>query len=254
MTSDETSATPENAPEAAPQAGGPWVIRHVEFETSGTQRKHFPKEPSLPEIAFVGRSNVGKSSLLNALVNRKRLAHVSSTPGRTQLVNFFMVNGDTRLVDLPGYGFAKAPKEVKQHWDKMITNYLLGNRQLRLVVTLFDSRRDLTPEDESLLNWLKHYDFPFLVVITKSDKLNRSQQAQKKRQLTQQLAPWNPKGVVLFSALNRSGRDELLIEVGRLLAESSVRDPRLAQPSEAANAPDTSADAEASVDVESDEE
>lgn len=235
MTTDESPTPPENTPEDASLAAGPWIIRNVEFETSGTQRKHFPKEPSLPEIAFVGRSNVGKSSLLNVLVNRKRLAHVSSTPGRTQLVNFFLVNGDTRLVDLPGYGFAKAPKEVKQHWDKMITNYLLGNRQLRLVVTLFDGRRDLTPEDESLLNWLKHYDFPFLAVITKSDKLNRSQQAQKKRQLTQQLAQWNPKGVVLFSALNRSGRDELLQEVGRLLAESTVRDPRLAQQGESSD-------------------
>jgi len=196
----------------------PWVIRDVQFEKSGTQRKHFPKEPVLPEVAFVGRSNVGKSSLLNVLVNRKRLAHVSSTPGRTQLVNFFMGNGDTRLVDLPGYGFAKAPKDVKKHWDKMITNYLLGNRQLRLVCTLFDIRREPTDEDASLLDWLKHYDMPFLAVITKADKLPRSGQMQAKQKLAKWLEPWGPQGIVLFSALKRTGRDDLLLEIGKALA------------------------------------
>lgn len=209
----------ESTPDVKPATGGPWVIKSVEFEKSGSQRKHFPKEPRLPEVAFVGRSNVGKSSLLNVLVNRKRIAKVSRTPGRTQLVNFFLVNGDTRLVDLPGYGFAKAPREVKQQWDKMITNYLLGNRNLRLVVTLFDVRRDPTEEDENLLNWLKHYDFDFLAVITKSDKLTRSGQMQARQKLSKWLEQWNPRGIVLFSALNRSGRDDLLLEIGNILAE-----------------------------------
>src|SRR5690606_16915625 len=110
---DEQQTAPAAADKADVPAVGPWVIKDVEFETSGTRRSHFPQEPRLPQVAFVGRSNVGKSSLLNVLVNRKRIAKVSNTPGRTQLVNFFMVNGDTRLVDLPGYGFAKAPKTVK---------------------------------------------------------------------------------------------------------------------------------------------
>lgn len=197
--------------------GGPWVIKNVEFETSGARRGQFPREPRLPQVAFVGRSNVGKSSLLNVLVNRKRIAKVSRTPGRTQLVNFFLVNGDTRLVDLPGYGFAKAPKEVKSQWDKMITGYLLDNADLRLVVTLFDIRRDPTEEDASLLDWLNHYKIPFLAVVTKADKLTRSGQGQARQKLSKWLAKWNPEGIVLFSATSRQGRDDVLTEIGRAL-------------------------------------
>ena len=219
----EPTHAPDSAEASTGPAHGPWVIRNVDFEKSGTQRKHFPKDPKLPELAFVGRSNVGKSSLLNVLVNRKRLAHVSSTPGRTQLVNFFLVNGDVRLVDLPGYGFAKAPKEVKQHWNKMITQYLLGNRQLRLVVTLFDARRELTAEDKTLLDRLKNYNFPFIAVITKADKLNRSQQMQARKKLTADLAAWEPGAVVLFSAANRQGREELLLTIGEILARENEK-------------------------------
>lgn len=212
----------EQTPQPVGAPAQPWTIRNVDFEKSGSDRKHFPKEPKLPEVAFVGRSNVGKSSMLNVLVNRKRLAHVSGTPGRTQLVNFFLVNGDTRLVDLPGYGFAKAPKEVKMRWGKMITNYLLGNRQLRLVVTLFDARRELSPEDKTLLDWLKHYNFPFMAVITKADKLNRSQQMQAKAALSKELADWGPRCIILFSAHTRYGRDEILTEIGTVLEESKA--------------------------------
>ncbi len=218
---DDQDLTDKKSSNAESEAAGPWVIKDVQFEKSATQRRHFPKEPVLPEVAFVGKSNVGKSSLLNVLVNRKRIAKVSNTPGRTQLVNFFLVkgeHGDTRLVDLPGYGFAKAPKDVKKHWDKMITNYLLGNRQLRLVCTLFDIRRDPTDEDASLLDWLKHYEMPFLAVITKADKLPRSGQMQAKQKLAKWLEAWGPEGIVLFSALKRTGRDDLLLEVGKALA------------------------------------
>jgi GTP-binding protein len=210
---DSNPATPE-APPATPQAATPWEIKEVTFEKSGSRRTHFPREPRLPQVAFVGRSNVGKSSLLNVLVNRKRMAHVSRTPGRTQLVNFFIVNGNIRLVDLPGYGFAKAPKEVKVQWDQMITGYLLKNRDLKLVVTLFDMRRDPTPEDETLLDWLKHYEIPFMAVLTKADKLNRSDQAQKKRQMEKWLENWGPTDVLLFSALSRAGRQEILDAIG----------------------------------------
>lgn len=187
-----------------------WHIKTVEFEKSGAKKSHFPTEPRLPQVAFVGRSNVGKSSMLNILVNRKRLAHVSRTPGRTQLVNFFIVNGDTRLVDLPGYGFARAPVEVKSQWDKMITSYLLDNPDLRLIVTLFDIRRDPTPEDETLLDWLNHHKIPFITVITKADKLTRSAQAKTKRELAQWLQKWQPLDIILFSALSRQGRDDVL--------------------------------------------
>lgn len=208
--------------ESAPSA--PWHIKDVVFEKSGSKRSHFPRSPRLPQVAFVGRSNVGKSSLLNVLVNRKRMAHVSRTPGRTQLVNFFIVNGDTRLVDLPGYGFAKAPKEVKAQWDQMITGYLLENPDLKLVVTLFDMRRDPTAEDETLLEWLQHYEIPFMAVLTKSDKLTRSAQAQTKKKLGKWLEPYGPQNVVLFSALNRQGRDDVLRAVGAGLARAESED------------------------------
>lgn len=203
-----------SAAENATSGPGPvWHIKNVEFEKSGAKRSHFPREPRLPQVAFVGRSNVGKSSMLNILVNRKRLAHVSRTPGRTQLVNFFIVNGDTRLVDLPGYGFARAPVEVKSQWDSMITSYLLDNPDLRLIVTLFDIRRDPTPEDETLLDWLNHHQIPFITVITKADKLTRSAQAKKKRELEQWLQKWQPLDVILFSAVSRQGRDDVLRSV-----------------------------------------
>lgn len=212
----------QTEPEATVERAGPgesWHIKSVEFEKSGTQPKHFPKEPPLPQVAFVGRSNVGKSSMLNLLVNRKRIAHVSRTPGRTQLVNFFIVNGDTRLVDLPGYGFARAPMEVKAQWDKMISGYLLDNPDLRLVVALFDSRRTPTEEDEALLNWLSHYEMPFIAVLTKADKLTRSAQAQKKKEMKQWLEPWQPQDVFLFSVLKRQGRDEVLRAIKAALTD-----------------------------------
>jgi len=175
----------------------------------------------MPQVAFVGRSNVGKSSLLNVIVNRKRLAHVSSTPGRTQLVNFFIVNGNTRLVDLPGYGFARAPREVKATWDKMISDYLLENENLRVVVTLFDMRRNPTDEDEALLEWLNHYGIPFIAVLTKADKLTRSAQSQTWKKLAGWLEKWQPRAVVCFSALSRQGRDDVLTEIGAALSEES---------------------------------
>jgi GTP-binding protein len=205
----------KDVPAAEPAA--PWEIKDVSFEKSASRRSHFPREPRLPQVAFVGRSNVGKSSLLNVLVNRKRMAHVSRTPGRTQLVNFFIVNGTMRLVDLPGYGFARAPKEVKSQWDQMITGYLLKNRELRLVVTLFDMRRDPTPEDETLLDWLNHYEIPFLAVLTKADKLTRSAQRHKKEEMAKWLSKWQPKDVLLFSALSRDGRQDVLNAIGAAL-------------------------------------
>ena len=192
-------------------------IKKVEFVKSAVRRDQFPEE-KLPQVAFVGRSNVGKSSLLNTLANRRQLAHVSSTPGRTQHVNFFRVNDVAFFVDLPGYGFARAPKSVKGGWEKMITGYLTDNPWLRVIVALFDARRERTAEDQAMLDWLAHYQIPFIAVLTKIDKLTHSQRLQAVKKIRAELEPRNPLAVIPFSAQTRQGRDDLLQAIGPLLA------------------------------------
>lgn len=208
------------------------IIRTVEFAKSGTRREHYPQD-MLPQVAFVGRSNVGKSSLLNVLGNRKRLAHVSNTPGRTQLVNFFRVNDALYFVDLPGYGFARAPGNVRKSWERMIVDYLKGNARLRLVMALFDARRTLTDEDNALLDWLGHYQIPFVAVMTKADKLTRSAQATALRALRAAVEPRDPVAVHLFSAQTRQGREDVLGTIHRVLnppAETDAADPDAGPP------------------------
>ena len=195
----------------------PLVIKTVRFEKSGSSREHYPTEPPLPQIAFVGKSNVGKSSLFNMVAHRKRLALVSNTPGRTRLVNFFVVNEEFRLVDLPGYGFAKASKNIKRSWDSMIGDYLSDTPDLRLVVALFDIRRDPSDDDIALINWLLHHGIHFIAVLTKSDKLTRSQLGQVVKQKTQWFGERGALAVLPFSALNRSGIEEILLFLGRTL-------------------------------------
>lgn len=133
----------------------------------------------LPEIAFAGRSNVGKSSLVNTLLNRKGLVRTSSTPGRTQLLNFFAVNDALHFVDLPGYGFARAPRAVRERWQPMIRNYLAGRTNLKAVVWLLDVRRDPSEEDLRFLDWLEETERPTIPVVTKVDKLSRNELARR---------------------------------------------------------------------------
>jgi len=147
-------------------------VKSTEFIKSATKPAHYP-EGDLPEIAFAGRSNVGKSSLINALVNRKALVRTSSTPGRTQLINFFDVNGTFTLVDLPGYGFAKVPLEVKKQWGPMMQTYLSSRINLRGVVLIFDIRRIPKDEDIQLLEWLRTFGIPPILVVTKCDKVSK---------------------------------------------------------------------------------
>jgi GTP-binding protein len=198
---------------------GQFNITEVEFEKSATRPQHYPAD-ELPHVAFVGRSNVGKSSLLNMLANRKRLARVSATPGHTQLINFFKVNRAAYFVDLPGYGFARAPKDVQSGWEKMITTYLADNPRLRAVVAIFDVRHDRTAKDRELLEWLRHYCVPFIAAMTKADKLTRSQQADALRRAKQEFEPYAPIAVHLISAQSRQGREEILETIGHALAVS----------------------------------
>lgn len=147
----------------------------AEHITSAAGPDQFPAE-ALPEIAFLGRSNVGKSSLLNFLVGKKGLAFTSSNPGCTQLINFFRVEDQLHLVDLPGYGYARVPLEVKGRWQRLIESYLLNRKTLKLAVVLLDSRRGWMDKDLELKNWLEFHNRPYLVVATKVDKLNQKEE------------------------------------------------------------------------------
>lgn len=198
----------------------PFLIRKVEFVKSAVQPQDYPRD-DLPFVAFAGRSNVGKSSLLNTLANRKRLALVSQTPGRTRLINFYRVNDAMYFVDLPGYGFAKAPKGEQSRWDRMMRGFVENNPRLRAVVTLFDIRRDLEPDDRALLDWLAYHRVPILVALTKADKVGLGQRLATWRQRQQWLEPWAPSAVVLFSARTRLGRQELLDAIAGRIFEGA---------------------------------
>ncbi len=139
----------------------------------------------LPSIAFIGRSNVGKSSLINNLVNRKKLVKTSSTPGKTQLINYFLINGDYYFVDLPGYGFASVPVSVKKNWLKMINNFLVNNQDLELIIQLVDIRHKPSKEDFEFQVMVRQYDLPFLVVANKVDKIKKNQVQTSRRNLQQ---------------------------------------------------------------------
>ncbi|MCK5825844.1 MAG: YihA family ribosome biogenesis GTP-binding protein [Desulfuromusa sp.] len=182
-------------------------ISSAEFIKSATRPGNYPSE-QFPEIAFAGRSNVGKSSLINVLVNRKSLVRTSSTPGRTQLINFFNINNQFSLVDLPGYGYAKVPLAVKKAWGPMIRTYLEVRESLYGVVFIFDIRRVPREEDIRFLDWLEEFGVPTIPVITKIDKINRSKR--DKQILTIVEETGLPRDAfTLFSATTRVGSDEI---------------------------------------------
>ena len=163
----------------------------------------------LPDIAFSGRSNVGKSSLLNRLFNRKSLARVSSVPGKTVTINFYSV-GDVRFVDLPGYGYAKVPKAEKMRWAEMMEGYFNSERNIRLVVQLVDMRHPPTKDDLQMLSFLLENKIPFVVALTKSDKLNKTEYAQRLKSVQTELDFVQTEYVIPFSAVTGEGREALL--------------------------------------------
>ena len=183
-------------------------IGQADFIITAVKPSGYPP-PGPPEVAFAGRSNVGKSSLINTLTKRRKLVRVSGTPGRTQQINFFGINQDAlRLVDLPGYGYAKVPKAVKAAWRPMVEAYLGGRPTLAAVVVILDIRREPTPEDLMLLDWLRSLQITILLAITKADKLSNNQQASRLAKLRPVLSPFDPTPT-LFSALTGQGRDKL---------------------------------------------
>jgi GTP-binding protein len=179
----------------------------ADFIKSATRPSEYPPG-TLPEVAIAGKSNVGKSSLINTLVNRKNLAKTSSRPGRTQTINFFRINGKISLADLPGYGYAKAPLEVRKAWKPMVETYLQTRKSIRLVILLLDSRRGVTSDDLTLLDWLDYHGIPTLAILTKADKLTQIERARQKKELTD-LPLMSGKPLNLFSALTGEGKDEL---------------------------------------------
>ncbi|HQK91769.1 MAG TPA: ribosome biogenesis GTP-binding protein YihA/YsxC [Smithellaceae bacterium] len=183
-------------------------ITSAEFVKSAVWPNQYPPA-TMPEIAFVGRSNVGKSSLINALVGRKSLAKTSNTPGRTQLINFFTVNSSLFFVDLPGYGFAKVPRSVKKDWGDMIETYLRERRNLALVVFILDVRRDPSADDLSLRDWLDHYRIPYAAILTKADKLSNQQALGRKKLIEKAMGKGASGNTILFSAKTRKGAEEL---------------------------------------------
>lgn len=183
------------------------IIKQAEFITSAVEPSQYP-DWDLPEIAMAGRSNAGKSSLINALCNRKGLARVAAAPGKTRLVNFYQINGELALVDLAGYGYARVAKTTKASWGPMIETYLASRQQLRLILLLLDMRHDPSAEDRLMERWLFESGWDYAVVLTKSDKLTRQEQQRRLAAFEPILLP-GKKGLFVVSAEKRTGLDAL---------------------------------------------
>lgn len=196
--------------------GDKLVIRSVEFIGGMAERHGWRPESSLPEVAFAGRSNVGKSSLLNTLVRRKSFARVSRTPGRTREINFFRINNGFVFVDLPGYGYARISKEKKAEWKPMIESYMRRTTQLRGIVLLLDIRRDPSDDDRAMLDFLAEMEVPTLIALTKKDKLARAAALKRADEISRALALPSEQ-VIPFSAQTGEGRLELLEAITELV-------------------------------------
>jgi GTP-binding protein len=190
-------------------------IKTVEFVKSAVKESHYP-EYAFPEIAFAGRSNVGKSSLINTLIQRKNMVKTSSKPGCTQLINFFLINEDICFVDLPGYGYAKVSKKIRAQWQPMINLYLSKRKSLLGLVLLVDIRRDPGKEEFEMIEWLESHEMPYLVVLTKADKLSKTKQEKRHVSICSQLSR-EKNSVILFSSKTKMGRDTILEEIDNLI-------------------------------------
>jgi GTP-binding protein len=181
------------------------IIKSAEFIKSAVKPAQYP-DAALPEFAFTGRSNVGKSSLINTLVNRKRLVKTSATPGRTQLINFFLINKTFSFVDLPGFGYAKVPASVRKKWGPMIETYLSTRKTLKGVALIMDVRRIPSLQDLNFIEWLYYYNIPGILILTKADKLSKTKQLTQQATIAKALSV-DKDDLVLFSAKSRLGKD-----------------------------------------------
>lgn len=190
-------------------------IKQADYVKSAVKSVDYPEIMANIEFAFVGKSNVGKSSLINSLTNRRKLAKTSKTPGRTQLVNYFIINHGFYFVDLPGYGFAKVPKQIKDNWGHIITEYLASERH-KLVFVLLDIRRVPSQDDIEMLQWLDHYEVPFKIIFTKVDKLSNNEKFRQLKEIRKKLI-FDNADVMFYSAHNGTGKEELLTYIGECL-------------------------------------
>lgn len=183
-------------------------VNNVELAAVAVKAAQYPEE-TMPEVAFAGKSNVGKSSLINTMINRKALARTSQNPGKTRTINFYNVENKLYFVDLPGYGYAKAPKSEIAKWGKMIEDYLIKRESLKAIIMLVDIRHEPGENDRMMYDWLKHYGHRIILVATKSDKLNRSQIPKHKKMLSAAFGLEKEDILIPFSSEKKSGKEEL---------------------------------------------
>ena len=191
-------------------------VKKSSLEAVGVKFEQYPSD-NKPEIAFAGKSNVGKSTLINAMLNRKALARTSSQPGKTRTINFYNVNDEIYIVDLPGYGYAKASKSEIQKWGNMIENYLQKRQCLAGIILLIDIRHEPGKNDIMMYDWLKHYGYDIIIAATKSDKLNRSQIPKQLNIIKKTLGLSEKDKLIAFSGTAKTGVSELWTEIDKLL-------------------------------------
>jgi GTP-binding protein len=202
-------------------------ISTVDFVVGVTSLKQLPKN-NLPEIVFIGRSNVGKSSLLNKLCNRKSIARVSSTPGKTRELNYYLINKQLYFVDLPGYGYAKVAEHVKAGWTQLIEEFLKGRKQIGLAIQIVDARLGPTELDNTMMGWLDFYKVPFMLVLTKADKLPKNKLITQINYVGVELCKYKYlAGVQPFSAVSGDGRTELLKAIVHYVEEKDLPSSKL---------------------------
>ncbi|MGN0482884.1 MAG: ribosome biogenesis GTP-binding protein YihA/YsxC [Lachnospiraceae bacterium] len=198
------------------------IIKSVNLETVCGITSKLP-ENTKPEIAFAGKSNVGKSSLINALMNRKALARTSAQPGKTQTINFYNINDEMYLTDLPGYGYAKVPDSEKKKWGKMIENYLYTSKQLQAVFLLVDIRHEPSANDKQMYDWINYHGYQPIIIATKLDKLKRSQVQKAVKVVRQGLGMSSQDLVLPFSALTKQGREEIWDVMDQILLDAQEK-------------------------------
>ena len=194
------------------------IIRNVNLETVCGITSKLP-ENGLPEIAFAGKSNVGKSSLINGLLNRKALARTSQSPGKTQTINFYNLNEELYLVDLPGYGYAKVSQEIKEKWGKLIERYLHNSKQLKAVFLLIDIRHEPSANDKNMYEWILYQGYSPIIIATKLDKISKGQIQKHVKMIRTGLGAGSETKILPFSAQTKQGRDEIWETIEGILRE-----------------------------------